>query len=264
MNTTYRVTARNFAVASENRIHEDSVAKAHGFKGGLVPGVTTWAYMTHPVVETFGPAWLARGTMTAKFTKPVYEGDVIEIGAATHDDVLELTATNEAGVVVAVGTAVLPAMGRHDVDLASHPLAPLPAPDARPDATAERLAAGTVLGTLELGFHADRHPEFLAEIDDDLPLWRAERIAHPGFLMRQANFVLAQNVRLGPWVHLESITHHLGVVPDGSRVAVRGTVAREFERKGNRLVELDVLYVVDGTTPVLHVRHTAIWKLRPS
>ena len=36
---TYRVTAFNTAKQSENKMHDDTVARRFGFSGGLVPGV---------------------------------------------------------------------------------------------------------------------------------------------------------------------------------------------------------------------------------
>ncbi len=54
--------AFNQATKSENKIHEDSVARKYGFRGGLVPGVTVYAYLVHPAVEAWGLDWLTRGT----------------------------------------------------------------------------------------------------------------------------------------------------------------------------------------------------------
>ena len=45
---THTVLAHNWATESENKIHDDAVASRYGFRGGLVPGVAVWAYMTHP------------------------------------------------------------------------------------------------------------------------------------------------------------------------------------------------------------------------
>ena len=36
---TYRVSAYNTSKQSENKIHDDAVARRYGFSGGLVPGV---------------------------------------------------------------------------------------------------------------------------------------------------------------------------------------------------------------------------------
>ena len=49
----YRVRAFNTAVASENKIHDDTVARRYGFSGGLVPGVEVYAYMTHPCLLVY-------------------------------------------------------------------------------------------------------------------------------------------------------------------------------------------------------------------
>src|ERR1700745_2299544 len=58
----YRVEAFNTAKASENKIHDDAVARRFGFGGGLVPGVDVYAYMAHQPVARWGCAWLEHGT----------------------------------------------------------------------------------------------------------------------------------------------------------------------------------------------------------
>src|SRR5687767_9234900 len=48
----YRVSAYNTSRHSENKMHDDTVAKRYGFSGGLVPGVDVMAYMMHlPVAK---------------------------------------------------------------------------------------------------------------------------------------------------------------------------------------------------------------------
>ncbi len=71
----YRVRAYNTARESENKIHDDAVAKRFGFTGGLVPGVDVYAYFAHAPVAHFGRAWLERGTAECRLAKPVYDGD---------------------------------------------------------------------------------------------------------------------------------------------------------------------------------------------
>src|SRR5262249_22652530 len=56
----YRVEAFNASKESENKIHDDAVARRFGFKGGLVPGVDVYAYMTHLPVTRWGRGWLER------------------------------------------------------------------------------------------------------------------------------------------------------------------------------------------------------------
>src|SRR5262249_21604481 len=104
--------------ASENKIHDDAVARSYGFDGGLVPGVTVYAYLTHPVVAELGRAWLERGTMTTRFVRPCYDGDHVIVDTDPRGDVdvptLDLTALRAAAGpadhVVATATASLPAI----------------------------------------------------------------------------------------------------------------------------------------------------------
>ena len=58
---TYSVQAYNTAKRSENKMHDDTVAKRFGFSGGLVPGVDVMAYMMHLPVAKWGRAFLERG-----------------------------------------------------------------------------------------------------------------------------------------------------------------------------------------------------------
>jgi len=96
---------------------------------------------------------------------------------------------------------------------------------------------------------------------ETLPLFGERRVAHPGWLLRDANYVLSRNVVLGPWIHVGSATTHHAVVADGALVAARATVVREWERKGHRFVELDVALLADGAVAA-RVDHTAIYRPR--
>jgi hypothetical protein len=242
----YRIRAHNAATSSENKIHDDDVARRYGFTGGLVPGVTVFGYLSRPVVDSWGLEWLERGTMTARFRRPVYEGDVLTVSAAGEGEALELAATNEDGVVCAVATATLPSDPVAAPPVGDYPVAPLP--EARVPATPEALRTLDVLGSVE----AEARPEEPGEA------------AHPAWLLLHANRVLAANVALGPWIHAASAVTCFGSVLGGEVVCTRARVAGLSERRGNQLVDLDVLVVAPGDRPVLHARHLAIYRLSPS
>src|SRR5258708_12563113 len=57
---TYRVSAYNTSKLSENKIHDDTVARRFGFSGGLVPAVHVMPYIIHLPVEKCSPPSLAR------------------------------------------------------------------------------------------------------------------------------------------------------------------------------------------------------------
>ena len=75
----YHVKARNTSSSSENKIHDEQIARQYGFRGALVPGVTVYAYLTHPLVEAFGAAWLERGTANVRFVKPIHDGEEVRL-----------------------------------------------------------------------------------------------------------------------------------------------------------------------------------------
>ena len=250
------VVAFNTATASTNRIHDDEVARQFGFRGGLVPGVDVYAYLTHPPAATWGRDWLERGTMRARFVSPVYDGDRVEVVPVGGGG---LEVRDSARALCATATATLP-------DAAPQAPDPDDWPDVaprtdRPPASPEELTPGTALGLDAHTFHAALAEGYLAEIREDLDIYAAQGIAHPGWILRDANHVLSRNVQLGPWIHVESKTQHLGVVGDGDVVSARAVVTREWEAKGHRFVTLDVLHL-GGSRPVARTIHTAIYQPR--
>ena len=251
----HSLVAFNTATASANKIHDDEVAKRFGFRGGLVPGVDVYAYLCHPPAEAWGLDWLRRGTMRARFHQPVYDGHRVDI--TPTGGALELR--DEAGERCADGAATLPDEPAPTPDIADWP--DVDQVDDPPPASPEVLVPGTAFGLAPHGFHADRHDEYLADVRETATLYAEERVAHPGWILRDANYVLSTNVRLGPWIHVESVVQHHDVVHDGEEVTARALVTKEWDHKGHRFVELDVLHLAN-LRPVARTTHTAIYRPR--
>src|SRR5260370_16079116 len=106
----FRVRAHNAAADSENKIHDDRIAAAHGFRGGLVPGVTVYGYMVPPVLERLGRGWLERGGITVRFIAPCYEGDTV----ASYCYGSLVTAEDEHGCRYASGAVTVGASADQD------------------------------------------------------------------------------------------------------------------------------------------------------
>src|SRR3979411_41968 len=105
---TYRVVAYNTSKQSENKIHDDAVARKFGFSGGLVPGVDVMAYMMHLPVAKWGRAFLERGLIEARFVRPVYDGETADVTGEEKDGVLTI-AVESRSQLCATGSALLPA-----------------------------------------------------------------------------------------------------------------------------------------------------------
>ncbi|MSR14050.1 MAG: hypothetical protein EXR86_05670 [Gammaproteobacteria bacterium] len=254
----WQVVAANDAVDSRNPIHHDAVAKRLGFGGGLVPGVTVYGYATHPLVAQFGREFLTGGHLEMRFRRPVYAGETVKVKAQVTGRIeqrwqLELAVENAAGEACAIGTAQFPAPPNVPAELP--PRQPLPA-NRRP-ATPEGLGETPILGTFEPTFDAATAPGFLATLGETLPLYAD--IAHPAWLLRQANYLIDQNLELGPWIHVSSVVQHLGVVGAGERLEVRGQVIELSTHKGNDYADFDIALMTDR--PVMRVRHRAIYRM---
>jgi len=267
MMLTYRVRAKNTSTNSENKIHDDATAARYGFRGGLVPGITVYAYMTVPIVERFGLAWLERGSMQVKFHQPFYDEEQVIVRAESEesDDPIKvaITASREDGTACATALATVndDSQWLGEANLERYPESPLPDSDGCPNASPESLVANRILGSLNETFDLP-NITLLADLEEKLPIYSgADPIAHPFALLRLSNQILMSNFKLGPWIHTSSDLINRSVVRHGERISVRGRVRECFERKGHEFVVLDVLLAC-GDRIVQQVRHTAIYRPR--
>lgn len=252
----YTVVAYNTAQDSENKIHDDAVARRFGFSGGLVPGVDVYAYMTHPAVARWGRAWLERGTLECRFRKPVYDGAQAVVLADETSDGLTLSVTS-GEQVCATGLATLPDAVSPQRAVGSPPFPP----ETRPVADETSLMPGRLLGMRPLALTADYLARYYQDARETEPLYLRERIAHPGLVLRACNWALSHNVALGPWMHVGSTVRHCGVARAGDELSVHARVAANYEHKGHRFVELDAV-VMAGGRAVARVDHVAIYRPR--
>ena len=255
---TYRVEAFNTATLSENKIHDDTVARRFGFSGGLVPGVDVMAYMMHLPIAEWGRDFLARGLIEARFVKPVYDGEITDIRGEVTDGVISIEVESR-GELCATGTASLPASAP-SFSLKDYP-ATAAVSERKPVSTAS-YERGRWLGSIPRNWAGDAAAEYLNEVRERDPIFSRERLGHPGQLQRVMNKVLVDNAILGPWIHVGSRMQLLNAARSGEELVGRARVIDNYEKKGHRFVELDALVVGNGTTPLAHCKHVAIYQPR--
>jgi hypothetical protein len=263
----YTVKAVNTSTDSENKIHDDATARRYGFAGGLVPGVTVYAYLTEPLVEAFGTAWLQRGTAAVKFAKPIFAGEEVTVtGEVTARDpqggtTAVLRATTASTGECATLTATLPAGSPAPLNVALYAEAPLPA--ERAPGTREYFDTHGTLGTFAVRYDAAQAEDYVTAVGDPLPVYRgATGWTHPAFYPWIGNRCLRSNVVIGPWIHVGSVVRHLGGARVGDALSGRARVRSLWEKKGRDFVELDIAILANGR-PIAHVLHAAIYRLPP-
>ena len=69
-----------------NPIHSTEVAKAYGFDGPLVGGVTVWGWATETILTALGEDWLEQGWAEYSFRHPTFPGDQLTVRATLDED----------------------------------------------------------------------------------------------------------------------------------------------------------------------------------
>jgi hypothetical protein len=262
----HRIKASLDSIDSSNRIQDDEYARRHGFRAGLVPGVSIFAYMSRPLIEVMGRDWLDRGSADVHFLRPIYEGEEIRVsGSITSvaDDgalSLDYKAANNQGATCGIGVAKLSPPG----SMPEPSPEDYPAGRARPrrSISLEALQVGDPLTPLTTEFTWNVHWQYCRKaIRDHHPLY--ERIMHPGWLLNQASQILAANYSIQAWIDVSGYVQNLHLLEEECTIDTRGRVYDKFERDGDHFIVLD-LAVFAPTRCLATLRYTAIFRIAPN
>ena len=257
----YQIDAFNTAKDSDNKIHDDAVARRLGFSGGLVPGVEVYAYMTHLPAARWGRDWLEHGAAECRLLKPVYDGDRVTVSASETADGIDLKLDSH-GELCATGRASLAEKTSPAPQIfAEAPMPPSP-PEDRPPANETTLAVGTWFAIHPFRVDPEAARQYLADVRESLPLYAAEGLVHPGTILHIGNWALRHNVVLGPWMHVGSRIEHFAAARIGDELSAKALVTGNYDKKGHRFVDLDVLVYANRTTPVARIAHISIYRPR--
>lgn len=229
------VTAVNLPEHARNPIHTDAGARAAGFPRALVAGVSTYAYLTHPLIAAFGMDWVTRGGGEVRLRRPVFDGDLVRCTPDEENLMLIRAVTDDDEQPRALFRAVRDSG---------------PPPPIR---RGERLADETFLLSGEWG------GDYGLRLGDTDDLCVRHGVVHPAVWPALANQVFHGQLARGGWIHTRSIVRHHGPVAVGSRAVLRTVVVERVQRSGERAVA-DITVEVDGRT-VATLEHEAIVSL---
>ncbi len=261
----YRVKASKNTMDPPNLIHEDEHARRYGYRGGLVPGTSIFAYMSRSLVDFSGTSWLERGWAEVRFVHPIYEAEEVRIaGSVSNLDEdgaawIDYYAANAQGVVCAAGQARLPL---------DH-LVNAPVPDDYPAGrrkkprpiTLSSLKPNEPLTPVTSDFTWQVQWEYCQKIiRDHHPIY--QEFSHPGWLLSQADRILCANYDLPAWIHVASEVQNFHAQREECRVQTRGRVREKYEIQGHHFVVLD-LALFAGERCLQTIRHTAIFRIAP-
>lgn len=250
------IIARNHVADSENRIHSDDIAQRYGFRGGLVAGVTVYAYLTWPLVAEYGDAWLGRSISEVKLLKPAYDQETLRIALASRDGQLTTTCRNEAGDMLAELRSSMPALMPDLLDDSCFRAPCKPA--VRPVIEWSNLLPMQPFKPWHWMITEDQNRVFAEQADDPLSVYHES--AHPHWMLAVANQALVREYVLPAWIHVGSEIRMHRRLKVNQTVEVQAVPLDKWERKGHQFLRLFVRFVRDGevTTEILH---TAIFRV---
>ncbi|NJN50430.1 MAG: hypothetical protein HC809_00150 [Gammaproteobacteria bacterium] len=255
--SAYQPTAINHAHASENRIHADDVAKRYGFRGGLVPGVAVYGYMTYPISRQLEQRWLDHSQLEVRFLKPAYDGERITIERSVADGGQSVSCRNDDGLLLANMTlnvaGALPA-----IDARAH-LAPATSNPTRAEIAWDAISVDQPFAAIIWRPSADENETYTDYVADDLAMYRSG-VVHPHLTLHWANQVLSRRFVLPAWVHVGSQVIHRRCLHVGDTVELRTIPIEKWRHKGHEFIKLYIAYMVDAE-PAVEIYHTAIYKL---
>lgn len=266
---SWTATAFNQATESTNQIHSDEMAKAYGFKGGLVPGVTISSYLMHPAVAAWGMEWLTRGYAHVVVSKPLYDGHQFDVQISEATD-----RSYQALLVDQDGTQCANAFMRLTDELPEPPVM-RGDPMLQRDAEIPSVNRVVLQNMQSEGMHAlparwnaeHNMATYLEDIASmpEIHRFDGQSLANGAFMLGLTNWVLAGNTYMNPWVHVQTDSQFFAAVEDGSDLIVECAVTDLFERKRHEFVDANVdVYLRDTGAAVMSARLRAIYKLRPT
>lgn len=244
----WSVNAVNLIEHADNAIHTDAGARAAGFSGALVAGVTTYAYLTHLPTTAWGLDWLTHGGATVRFLHPVLAGDPVDC-VTVHGEL----PTRDAGsdTTRKPGHATVTAQVAGDVKVDAEFV----------DEVADEITHREGESLTPIEFVLDESwSNYGARAGDDCSIYAARGLAHAASWPRIANRFCHEQLVTGPWIHVRSRIAHLGVAAIDAEICATAVVVERIDSRAGQRAILDVAIEADGV-PVAAVEHEAIIEL---
>jgi hypothetical protein len=262
-------SAFNQVPDSDNRIHSDEVAKAFGFTGALVPGVTVSAYLIHPAIEAWGREWLERGFAHARVQSPLYDEATFEVETVEGEQQYHGQLKSE-GRLGAVADVLLPATPPSAPFYQGH--ASMDEDYDAPAATRESMESLRQSGCPAKAFLWSADHEMATYLRDQSKMPALLRTdsspgaggyANPAFLLGCANRHFAAVARMSPWIHLETKSQNYAAVPLNTPLISEMSIVDLFNKKGHEFADCVFnVFREDTKECVGSIQQRAIYVLR--
>lgn len=262
-------TALNSARDMSGSIHDDKIAAALGYKGGLVSGVAFTSYVVDALRASAGIDVYSGGSLSMQFGKPIYEGDQITIQRLFDESLppgdARLVLLDEDGVSCAqYQFSQSGALDEVPFDLESSE-ASRKLTRCFDSSFEERYLSCEYLDDFPLTPSTSDVDQFLLSVGLDRNPWKEQGLVHPAYLFRTyADACRSNRVLEGsPSIHMNSAIRFGAPVKLDEPLRICGRIDCLFSRKGNRYLVLDLQWVrTRDSRLVMTDHHTVIYQKR--
>ena len=231
-----------------NPIHSTEVAKAYGFSGPLVGGVTVWGWATDTILEALGEEWLRLGWAEYSFRQPTMPGDEM---------------LNQDNVTCVVGKVGKGKAEWSNEFVRSKSLTPTGDEQQKKSLTLENAEIGSDWAAMKVDFTEDVATEFTSEKQQtNNPLFVGSNpIAHPSWTAGWAEQLMRHNYDIPTSMHTRSRVQHHDIDTAGTAVTGAAHMVDAYERKAHHFVNFDVLLQDQNGVDLAQLRHWTIFKI---
>ncbi len=235
--------------AYRGSVHEDSVARAQGYRAALIPGAFVYDYATRLATRGWGMDWITRGAMGARFRRPVYDGDELVVTAEPAGEFedgpkVDLTVRNAQGEAVLLGWMALPAAPFDPPDVATLTFAPFVTP--KPTLALSDVAPGLRFFTEDRLWREEDAAISRAAMGNREPVYAERGVAHSACMVRltMRDVLTSYKFPLAP-VFTEVETRNLAALRPGYRIETAARIVDVFERRGRHYFQSEEYLVAD-------------------
>lgn len=245
-------------------IHDNDIALEQGFTGALVPGIVTTAYSMPLLLKRWGEDWIKRGTISARFRRPVYDDDNIAIsyGFESSDEgeraTIEVLREGEPAVV---GEAFL-ASGPATFDLDHLKGEALPAPAEPVYIEPGKFQIGQELYSEPLTLTADILKALNQHIDLQPGDWPEGRVHPFVYLLLAAMHQQVGTKFTSPGIHYAAQLRMIEPAQPGDTLETVGKIVDIYERNGHHYFNAEQLIRTTQGQNVALSHNTVIYKTR--
>ena len=249
-----------------NPIHSTEVAKAYGFTGPLVGGVTVWGWATDTILAALGEDWLGDGWAEYSFRHPTFPGDTLTIRAVLDAEPpsgsWKVEMINQSDEVCVVGSVGL-GKAVWSQEFIRPSMHPTDESQQKRSLTLKNAETGKDWVALKLEFSKELSREFTTQKQlTDNPLFVDDKaIAHPSWTAGWAERLLRHNFDIPSSMHTRSRVQHHRKIAIGTSVTGGAHLIDAYERKAHHFANFDVLLQDQHGSDIAQLRRWTIFKI---